>query len=95
MVSHATQIGGRLELLGHHLEAFEVFRRAYERILGEQPAGRRYHKGEPLANMGWVKHNAREIAEGAKWTSLAFIEDALRACSRKFVLATPDPCHPS
>lgn len=77
VIQRATETGGRLELLGRHLEAFEVFRYAYEVVLGSQPTGRRYHKGEPLANMGWVQHRSGARKEGAKWTSLAFIEDAL------------------
>jgi hypothetical protein len=73
----ATQVGGRLELQDRHLEAFEVFRRVYEKVLGAQPRGRRFHKGEPLANMGWVRHRSGDVGDGAKWTALAFIEDAL------------------
>ena len=76
-IERATQVGGRLALLNQHVEAFEVFRRVYEKALGAQPSGRRYHKGEPLANMGWVRNRSGAFEDGAKWTALAFIEDAL------------------
>jgi hypothetical protein len=76
-IDGATELGGRLELLGRHTDAFEVFRRVYEKVLGSQPPGKRFHKGEPLANMGWVRYRSGAIEDGAKWTALAFIEDAL------------------
>lgn len=76
-IAEASRVGGSLELAGRHLEAFEVFRATYEHVLAAQPPDRRYHKGEPLANMGWVRHRSGATEDGAKWTALAFIEDAL------------------
>jgi hypothetical protein len=77
VIAHATEVGSQLELAGRHTEAFEVFRRAYEALLAAQTGDWRYHKGEPLASMGWVKHRSGRLAEGAQWTALAFIEDSL------------------
>jgi len=69
--------GGRLALLEHFRDAFEVFRRLYEDMLASQPDGHRFHKGAPLHNMGWVRLLAGMPEEGARWTALAFIEDSL------------------
>lgn len=77
LVSSSTLEGGELVLAGRPDAAFEIFRRVYEQLLGAQPDGQRFHKGEPLHNMGWARFRSGLQSEGVRYTFLAFIEDAL------------------
>ncbi len=76
-VERANEVGVRLMMTNQPGDAFEVFRRSYEQLLGSQPDGRRFHKGLPLHNMGWARFRSNLPEQGAHWTLLAFIEDAL------------------
>lgn len=70
-------LGQQLVMRGRLPEAFDVFRHSYEQMLSAQPQGQRYHKGLPLHNMGWARLRAGLPDQGARWTVMAFIEDAL------------------
>jgi hypothetical protein len=76
-ITEASQRGAALVLTRQFGAAFEIFRRVYARMLELQPPGRRFHKGEPLANMGWAQLRAGNLDQGAMWTAQAFIEDCL------------------
>lgn len=70
-------LGDSLGGLGRWSEAFEPYRRAWELLLTAQPAGSRFHKGQPLHNMGYARIQVGLRREGLRWTLLAFVEDAL------------------
>ena len=50
---------------------------AYERLVSQQPAGHRYHKGEPLYQLGLWALEKREGEEARHRIQAAFIEDVL------------------
>ena len=70
-------VGTKLLAAGNYAEAFEVYRQLLELMLGEQPPGHRWHKGEPLHNMGYARIKSGLLDHGLRWTLQAFVEDSL------------------
>jgi hypothetical protein len=82
-IQHARAVGSRLMVEGPYTEGFEVFRHMYELMLQKQPPGRRWHKGEPLHNMGYAWVRSGLLEHGIRFTLQAFIEDSLSCGDRQ------------
>ncbi len=75
---HLESDSGRQMLLVERWDdAFEVFRWVFEQLIRAQPENGRFHKGSPLHNMAVARLQGGYLAQGLKWTLMAFIEDAL------------------
>jgi hypothetical protein len=81
-IQHARAVGSKKTAAGQYKEGFEVFRHMYELMLQEQPPGHRWHKGEPLHNMGYVRLRSGLLQHGLRLTLQAFIEDSLSCGDR-------------
>jgi tetratricopeptide (TPR) repeat protein len=58
-------------------EALDAYRDLYELLNREQPSDKRYHKGYPLHNMGYILLRQGKAPEALHYFVLAYIEDLL------------------
>jgi len=61
----------------HYAKAEKGFENMYQLLLGNQPTGRRYHKGYALHNMGVATFYSGTPQKALKYFLLAYIEDLL------------------
>jgi hypothetical protein len=63
--------------LHQYYKAKNGFEELYELLLDLQPAGKRYHKGHPLHNIGFATFQLGDPEGALKYFLLAYIEDLL------------------
>src|SRR5262245_58464786 len=78
-IDRAAVIGGTQLELRDWARAFDTFSALNTTMVELQPAGRRFHKGLPLHNMGLARLLGQQPEEALEYTLDAFAEDALSA----------------